>query len=170
MTTASLQYLTFRLDRELFAVDITKVKEVLELSTVTKVPRTADFMCGVINLRGHVVPVVDMRAKLGLSRTARTVDTCVVIAEVVADCERIVLGAMVDAVQEVIELVPSEIVPAPQLGKRAESGAIRGIGRRDDTFLIVLDIDKVFSSADVATLPEASTMAETASADLPLAV
>jgi len=145
MAFATAQYLTFRLDRELFAVDIAKVREVLEFSTVTKVPRTPDFMRGVINLRGNVVPVVDMRLKLGLTQTVRTVDTCVVIAEVEVDGERTILGALADSVQEVVELDGASIVPAPRMGTRIDASVIRGMGRRDEEFVIILDIDRVFS-------------------------
>jgi purine-binding chemotaxis protein CheW len=145
MAFATAQYLTFRLDRELFAVDIAKVREVLEFSTVTKVPRTPDFMRGVINLRGNVVPVVDMRLKLGLTQTVRTVDTCVVIAEVEVDGERTILGALADSVQEVVELDGAGIVPAPRMGTRIDASVIRGMGRRDEEFVIILDIDRVFS-------------------------
>jgi purine-binding chemotaxis protein CheW len=143
------QYLTFRLDRELFAVDIAKVREVLEFSTVTKVPRTPDFMRGVINLRGNVVPVVDMRLKLGLTQTERTVDTCVVIAEVEVDGERTILGALADSVQEVVELDGASIVPAPRMGTRIDTSVIRGMGKRDEEFVIILDIDRVFSGDGV---------------------
>jgi purine-binding chemotaxis protein CheW len=145
MAFATAQYLTFRLDRELFAVDIAKVREVLEFSTVTKVPRTPDFMRGVINLRGNVVPVVDMRLKLGLTQTVRTVDTCVVIAEVEVDGERTILGALADSVQEVVELDGASIVPAPRMGTRIDASVIRGMSRRDEEFVIILDIDRVFS-------------------------
>src|SRR5512135_1019976 len=107
--TETAQYLTFKLDQELFAVDIAKVREVLEFTSMTKVPRTPDFMRGVINLRGNVVPVVDMRLKLGLSMTEKTVDTCVVISEVAVDGESTVLGALVDSVQEVIDLDASKV-------------------------------------------------------------
>jgi purine-binding chemotaxis protein CheW len=143
------QYLTFRLDRELFAVDIAKVREVLEFSTVTKVPRTPDFMRGVINLRGNVVPVVDMRLKLGLTQTERTVDTCVVIAEVDIDGERTILGALTDSVQEVVELDSANIVPPPRMGTRIDISFIRGMGKREEEFVIILDIDRVFSGDTV---------------------
>ena len=143
------QYLTFKLDQELYAVDIVKVREVLEFTTVTKVPRTPDFMRGVINLRGSVVPVVDMRLKLGLTQTEKTVNTCVVIAEVDVDGEKTVLGALTDSVQEVIELDASQIVPPPRMGTRIDTGVIRGMGKRDDQFLIILDIDRVFTVADM---------------------
>jgi purine-binding chemotaxis protein CheW len=116
---------------------------------VTKVPRTPDFMRGVINLRGNVVPVVDMRLKLGLSQTERTVNTCVVITEVDVDGEKTVLGALADSVQEVIELDPGQIVPPPRMGTRIDTDVIRGMGKRDDHFLIILDIDRVFTADEM---------------------
>jgi purine-binding chemotaxis protein CheW len=151
------QYLTFRLDRELFAVDIAKVREVLEFTTVTKVPRTPDFMRGVINLRGSVVPVVDMRLKLGLTQTEKTVNTCVVIAEVEVDGESTILGALTDSVQEVIELDGAQVLPAPRMGTRIDTSVIRGMGKRDEEFVIILDIDRVFSADDLKATAEASS-------------
>jgi purine-binding chemotaxis protein CheW len=147
--TESSQYLTFKLDQELYAVDIAKVREVLEFTAVTKVPRTPDFMRGVINLRGNVVPVVDMRLKLGLTQTEKTVNTCVVITEVDVDGEKTVLGALADSVQEVIELDAGQIVPPPRMGTRIDTEVIRGMGKRDDHFLIILDIDRVFTADEV---------------------
>jgi purine-binding chemotaxis protein CheW len=147
--TESSQYLTFKLDQELYAVDIAKVREVLEFTAVTKVPRTPDFMRGVINLRGNVVPVVDMRLKLGLTQTEKTVNTCVIITEVEVDGEKTVLGALTDSVQEVIDLDADQIVPPPRMGTRIDTEVIRGMGKRDDHFLIILDIDRVFTAADV---------------------
>src|SRR5512135_2970730 len=112
------QYLTFKLGDEVFAVDISKVREVLDFTTVTKVPRTPDFMRGVINLRGSVVPVVDMRLKFGMSQTEKTVNTCIIIVEVTLENETTVLGALADSVQEVIDLGPEHIEPAPKIGTR----------------------------------------------------
>jgi purine-binding chemotaxis protein CheW len=145
------QYLTFKLDRELFAVDIDKVREVLEFSSVTKVPRTPEFMRGVINLRGNVVPVVDMRLKLGLSMTEKTVDTCVVISEVTVDGECTVLGALVDSVQEVIDLDASNVAPPPHMGSRVDTAVIRGMGKRDEQFVMILDLDRVFTADELRT-------------------
>jgi purine-binding chemotaxis protein CheW len=155
-TYETLQYLTFRLDRELFAVDIAKVREVLEFTTVTKVPRTPDFMRGVINLRGNVVPVVDLRLKLGLTQTERTVNTCVVIAEVDVDGERTLLGALADSVQEVLEIEGKQVVPPPRMGTRIDTGVIRGMGKREDEFVIILDIDKVFSGEEIKAVAAVS--------------
>jgi len=143
------QYLTFKLDQELFAVDISKVREVLEFTSMTRVPRTPDFMRGVINLRGNVVPVVDMRLKLGLSMTEKTVDTCVVISEVSVDGETTVLGALVDSVQEVIDLDSGHVAPPPHLGSRIDASVIRGMGKREDEFIMILDLDRVFTSEDL---------------------
>jgi purine-binding chemotaxis protein CheW len=147
--SSTSQYLTFKLDQELFAVDIGKVREVLEFTTMTKVPRMPAFMRGVINLRGNVVPVVDMRLKLGLSMTEKTVDTCVVISEVAVDGERTVLGALVDSVQEVIDLDESSVAPPPHMGSRVDSAVIRGMGKREDQFIMILDLDKVFTASEL---------------------
>lgn len=147
--TDNAQYLTFTLDGEVFALEIAKVREVLEFDSVTRVPRTPEFMRGVINLRGNVVPVVDLRLKFGLSPTQATVDTCIVIVEVDIDGEPTVLGALADAVQEVIELEARLIEPPPRIGARLRTEFIRGMGRRDDEFLIILDIDRVFSGDEL---------------------
>lgn len=148
--TSSAQYLTFKLDDEVFALDITQVREVLDFTTVTKVPRTPDFMSGVINLRGSVVPVVDMRLKFDMTRTEKTVNTCIIIVEINIDGEKVILGALADSVQEVIELEPGQIEPPPRIGTRLNTEFIKGMGKRDEQFLIILDIDRVFSSDELA--------------------
>ncbi|MEW5745195.1 MAG: chemotaxis protein CheW [Nitrospirota bacterium] len=152
------QYLTFTLDGEVFAVEIAKVREVLDFTSVTKVPQTPDFMRGVINLRGAVVPVVDMRLKFGMSRTERTVTTCSIIVEVAIDGETTVLGALADSVQEVIELEPESIEPAPRIGTRLNNSFIKGMGKRDDQFVIILDIDKIFSGGELALVHDGCGM------------
>ncbi|MDR3568909.1 MAG: chemotaxis protein CheW [Syntrophobacteraceae bacterium] len=152
--TETTQYLTFKLEEEIFALDISKVREVLDFTTVAKVPRTPDFMLGVINLRGSVVPVVDMRLKFGMSRTQRTVNTCIIIVEIEIDGENTILGALTDAVQEVMDLDPDQIEPAPRIGTRLDIKFIKGMGKRDNGFIIILDIDKVFSADEVAAIGE----------------
>jgi len=151
-TIETTQYLTFKLADEVFALDIGKVREVLDFTTVTRVPRTPDFMRGVINLRGNVVPVVDMRLKFGMALTEKTVNTCVIITEVGVDGETVVLGAMADSVQEVLDLEPGEIEPPPKIGTKLNTDFIRGMGKRDDHFIMILEIDKVFSSGDLEML------------------
>ena len=144
------QYLTFRLGEEVFALEISQVREVLDYTPVTRVPRMPAFMRGVINLRGSVVPVVDLRLKFGMAATERTVNTCIIIAEVVVGGERTQLGALADSVQEVIDLEPGQIEPAPRIGTSLDAAFIRGMGKRDERFVIILDIDKVFSGAELA--------------------
>lgn len=146
------QYLTFKLEGEIFALDVSKVREILDYTNITKVPQTPDFMKGVINLRGSVVPVVDMRLKFGILPQEKTVDTCIVVVEISIDNEATVLGALVDSVQEVFELEPSQIEPAPRIGTKLRTDFILGMGKRDDQFVIILDIDKVFSCEDMETV------------------
>jgi purine-binding chemotaxis protein CheW len=153
-TIQSNQYLTFTLDKEHFAVEIPKVREVLDYTTVTRVPRTPEFMRGVINLRGNVVPVLDLRLGLGMEAIEKTVDTCIVIVEVSVDSELLHLGMLADSVQEVVEIDSSQIEPAPRLGTRLRTEFILGMGKRDDGFVIILDIDKVLSTEDLALIQE----------------
>jgi len=151
------QYLTFKLEDEVFALDISKVREVLDFTTITKVPRTPNFMRGVINLRGSVVPVVDMRLKFGLTKTEKTVNTCIIIVEIALDGDTTVLGALADSVQEVIELEPGQIEAAPKIGTRLRTEFIRGMGKRDEHFIIILDIDKVFSADELSLVQDVGT-------------
>ena len=151
------QYLTFKLEDEVFALDIAKVREVLEYTTVTKVPRTPDFMCGVINLRGGVVPVVNMRLKFGMPDAEKTVNTCIIIVEVKLDGETTVLGALADSVQEVMDLEPDQIEPAPKIGTRLNTDFIKGMGKHDNKFIMILNIDKVFSADELALVQDTGT-------------
>jgi len=144
-TVEAAQYLTFKLEDEVYATDISRVREVLEYSRVTKVPRTPDYMRGVINLRGRVVPVIDLKLRFGMSRTEQTVNTCVIIVEVNLEGESIIIGALADSVQEVIEMDPSVIEPPPRIGTKLNTDFISGMGKRDERFVIILDINKVFS-------------------------
>jgi purine-binding chemotaxis protein CheW len=147
--TETVQYLTYKLDEEIFALDVAKVREILEYNSVTKVPRTPDFMRGVINLRGSVVPVIDLRLKFGMTATEQTVNTCIIVVEVQMEDEVIVLGALADSVQEVVEMEPEQIEAAPHIGTRLNTDFIKGMGKRDEHFIMILDIDKVFTSDDL---------------------
>ena len=149
-TNETAQYLTYKLADEVFALDIAKVREVLDYTTVTKVPQTPQFMCGVINLRGSVVPVIDMRLKFGMSKTEQTVNTCIIITEVILEEESTVIGALADSVQEVLDLGPEQIEPAPKIGTGLNTDFIKGMGKQDDQFIIILDIDRVFSAEELA--------------------
>jgi purine-binding chemotaxis protein CheW len=146
------QYLTYKLADEVFAFDISKVREVLDFTTITKVPKMPDFMRGVINLRGTVVPVVDLRLKFGMPKTDKTVDTCVIITEVNVDGVQTTLGALADSVQEVMDLGPDSIEPAPKIGTGLNTEFIKGMGKHNERFVIILDIDKVFSADELAAV------------------
>jgi len=148
------QYLTFQLDDEVFAIDVANVREILEFNSVTRVPKSPEYMRGVINLRGSVVPVFDMRLKFGMTGTERTINTCIVVVEVSYEGEDIIIGALVDSVQEVFELEADQIEPAPKIGTHLRTEFIRGMGKRDETFIIILDIDKVFSVEEISSIQE----------------
>jgi purine-binding chemotaxis protein CheW len=147
--TETRQYLTFNLDEESFALDVDNLREILEFTKVTKVPQTPEFMRGVINLRGNVVPVIDMRLKFNLSEVEKTVNTCIIVVEVPFDDEHTIIGALVDSVQEVFDLEPDQIEPAPKIGARLRTEFIKGIGKRDNAFIMILDIEKVFSADEL---------------------
>lgn len=153
------QYLTFKLDDEVFALDVATVREVLDFTTVTKIPRTPEFMRGVINLRGSVVPVVDLRLAFDMSATEKTVNTCIIVVEVCLDGETTIMGALADSVEEVIDLEPDQIQPAPKIGTSIKTDFIRGMGKRDTQFLMILDIDRVFSAEQMAGLHTAVPVA-----------
>jgi len=149
------QYLTFKLDEEVFGLAIGKVREVLDFTTVTRVPQTPEYMRGVINLRGSVVPVIDLNLKFGLKKTEKTVNTCIIIAEIEMDSEVIILGALADSVQEVVELEPDQIEPAPKIGTKLNTEFIKGMGKHEEVFVILLDIDKVFSYEELVSVQTA---------------
>ncbi len=146
------QYLTFMLDDEIYAIDIQQVREVLDFTEVTRVPRMPDYMRGVINLRGGVVPVVDLRLKFDMSCTEKTVDTCIIIMEITIDGETNLIGALADSVSEVLVLEPDQIEPAPKLGMRLKTEFIKGMGKKKEDFIIILDIDKVFSAEELVNI------------------
>jgi purine-binding chemotaxis protein CheW len=150
--TETRQYLTFKLGNETFATDVAKVREVLDLTTITSIPRTPDFMAGVINLRGSVVPVVDLRLCFEMSKTESTRNTCIVVVEVLLDSESTVIGALADSVEEVIDLEPDQIQPAPRIGTQIRTDFIKGMGKRDTQFIMILDIDRVFSAEELAAV------------------
>lgn len=143
--TETKQYLTFKLADDVFAVEVAKVREILDHSSITKVPQTPDFMRGVINVRGSVVPVVDLRLKFGMAKTEQSVDTCIIVLEVCFEEGTTILGALADSVQEVIDLEQQQIEPAPRIGGLIRTQLIKGMGKRGHTFIMILDIDEVFS-------------------------
>jgi purine-binding chemotaxis protein CheW len=155
----SALYLTFKLEDEMFSVEVSQVREILDFTPITKIPRTPDFVRGVINVRGSVVPVVDMRLKFGMMGGDTTVNTRIIVMEINQDGETTVLGALADSVHDVIELEADQIEDPPRIGSRWRTEFIRGIGKRDGIFIIILDVDRVFSSDELALMDTAATKA-----------
>lgn len=151
----TMQYLTFKLGEETFAVDVIKAQEVLDYVAPTRVPQTPRFMLGVINLRGRVVPVIDLRQKFGMPVGGQTRDTCIIVMEINVDGEKTVVGAMVDSVQEVLDLDTEHLEPPPRIGTRLKTEFIKSMGNLNGDFLIILDIDRVFSTDELVLLEEA---------------
>jgi len=148
------KFLTFTLADEHFALDITSVREIQDMTDVTRIPQSPEFMRGVVNLRGNAVPVIDLRLKFGMGVTEQTINTRIVIIDVVIDDEMIQLGALADSVKEVLELDASQIDPPPKMGTGLKTDYLKGIAKNNGAFILVLDIDKVFSASELAAIKE----------------
>jgi purine-binding chemotaxis protein CheW len=154
-TLEPAQYLTFMLAGELFAIGILAIREIIEYSSLTAVPMMPACVRGVINLRGAVVPVMDLVARFGRPSSAITKRSCIVIVEVVSaddGRERQVVGLAVDAVNEVLDIAPSDIEPPPSFGAHIRSDFIHGMGRIRGKFVIVLDVDRALSMDEIEQL------------------
>jgi purine-binding chemotaxis protein CheW len=152
------QYLTFLLGGEMFAIGILQIKEIIEFGNLTTVPMMPGFIRGVINLRGAVVPVVDLSARFGRNQTEVTRRTCIVIIEVETGDEKQDVGVVVDSVSEVLEIPETEIEPAPSFGTRIRADFINGMGKVNGKFVIILSVNNVLSLDDLSMLEH---MAET---------
>jgi len=148
------QYLTFVLREETFAAPVTRVREILEYTPLTRIPRMPAAMAGVINLRGRVVPVIDLRIKLGMERVEPTRHTCIVVLEIPGDGKVVEVGALVDAVQEVLVFNAEQIEPPPRLGVGIEGQYITGMGKKGDRFVILLDVTQLMSSSEIIPFHE----------------
>lgn len=143
------QLLTFYIGDEEYAVTILKVTEIIECASLTKVPGTPPWIRGVLNLRGAVVPVIDLSVKFGMDPTVITPRTCVVMIEMQHNDERVVLGVMADSVHQVIELADQDIQPPPSFGPKVRVDCIQGMGNANGRFVVLLDIDRVLSATEV---------------------
>lgn len=142
------EYLTFVLGTEVYAISIKEVREVLDTTKLTRIPRMPEFMKGVINLRGGVVPVFNLHKKFELEEVAETVNTCTIILEIEIDSVEIEIGIVADSVQQVITIDSTDIEPAPSLGSRLKTEFISGMYKLDETFVVILNITKVFSEEE----------------------
>ena len=161
---APSQYLTFALGSEMFAVGILNVKEIIEYGNLTEIPMMPAFIRGVINLRGSVVPVIDLAARFGGSQTEVGRRTCIVIVEVEDDDAKHDIGIMVDAVSEVLDIPGSEIEPPPAFGAKIRADFIFGMGKVAGKFVIILNINKVLSVEEIALLTGSDGVGEAAAA------
>nr|NQU89898.1 chemotaxis protein CheW [Bacteroidota bacterium] len=153
-TLENNSYLTFMLGDEIFASHVSNVIKILEMQRITEVPRAPSFMKGVINLRGNVLPVIDARIKFGLPATLYTERTCILVLNLKIDDETVEVGAIVDAVNDVIEYSQDKIQPAPRLGSKYKSDFIDGVMKLNDQFIMILNMNTVFSTEDIIDLQE----------------
>ena len=148
------QYLTFMIGGEEYAVSLLKVKEIIEYDIVTEIPKTPDWVRGVINLRGNVVPVIDLAVKFRLPASVASKLTCIVITEIECEGEASVMGIMVDSVRQVIDLKPNDIEAPPTFGTRVKVDYLLGMARSGKKFCLLLDTDKVLSTEELLGLPD----------------
>jgi purine-binding chemotaxis protein CheW len=153
-------YLTFKLGDETFAANVNKVIEILEIPKITKVPRSPDFMRGVVNLRGNVLSVIDSRIKFGLPVTEDTVSTCIIVMNIELDGQTITLGLIVDAVKEVTDIASDTIQNVPEIGAKYNSDFIEGMVKSEDQFIMILNIALLFSSQEANILHQVSETSE----------
>lgn len=159
------QYLTFTLTDELFALDIAWVKEILSDVKITKIPKMPHFIMGVINVRGHAMPVINLHRKFGMPDAPLTNETCVIITEIEMGGEMVVIGALADTVQEVLELKPDQIDPPPKMGTAIDARFMKGFGKHNEAFIIILDINGVFTDEDIEAVQLAGDYASRENAE-----
>lgn len=152
MSARAGKYLTFKLGVEEFGLEILKVQEIIKMMDITRVPRTPDFVRGVINLRGKVIPVVDLRLKFSMEARETTEKTCVIVVQVAHASGSVTMGTIVDEVSEVLDIVGEQIEPAPEFGSTVDTAFILGMGKVGKRVVMLLDVDKVLSSGELAAV------------------
>ena len=151
------KYMTFKLAREEYGLEILKVREIIGLMDITKVPRTADFVRGVINLRGKVIPVIDLRLKFGMEQAEATDQTVIIVVQLEKHEQELTIGVIVDEVLEVLDVGSKQIEPPPVFGGSAvDTDFILGVGKAEKRVIFLLDIDKVLTTGEVRSLVQAA--------------
>jgi purine-binding chemotaxis protein CheW len=149
------KYLTFSLSEEEYGIGILKIKEIIGMMSITTMPQTPDFVKGVINLRGKVIPVMDLRLRFGLNATEYTDRTCIIVVEIEALGQTVQLGIVVDSVSEVLNITGEEIEETPSFGRTLNTDYIKGMAKMEGGVKILLDIDRVMNSDDLASMHQA---------------
>ena len=149
------KYLTFELGEETYGVGILKVQEIIKMQEITKVPRTPDYVQGVINLRGKVMPVVSLRRLFGMEEAEATRDTCIIVMQVRKGETSVILGVIADKASEVLEIGGDEIEPAPSFGSQVDTHFILGMAKTKDSVKILLDADKLVDKETMSSLSKA---------------
>ena len=150
-TDTSQQYLTFDVAEETYGIEVRLIREILEMQPITRVPRTAEYLLGVMNVRGKAVPVVDLRRKFGLDTREQTVDSAIIVLEVSDSGADTLIGLLVDNVDEVLELGPESVEPAPLTGTTVDAQLLSGMTKQDDQFVLLLNTEMLFATDDQET-------------------
>jgi len=145
-------YLTFSLGKENFAINVEQVEKILEFQPVTEVPKSPEYMLGVFNMRGEVIPMVDTRIKFGMEKTEVTSSTCILVITIDNDGEKIKLGSLVDSVNEVVKYYKNEVMSLPTVGKQNKAEFLHGVMKHDDKFILLVNADKIFSVDEIIEL------------------
>jgi len=150
------KYLTFTLDNEEYGIGILKIKEIIGMMPITTVPQTPDFVKGVINLRGKVIPVVDLRLRFGMEEMDYTDRTCIIVVEIEGESGTVMIGIVVDAVSEVLNIKGEDIEDTPTFGTKLNTDYILGMAKKEGSVKILLDIDRVLSAEEISVLEKAA--------------
>ncbi len=148
-------YLTFKLNKETFGTNVKHVLNILEPMKITKIPAAPDYMPGVVNLRGEVLPIIDTKYKFGMGKTEFTGNTCILVIEIENEEEYIKVGALADGVEEVLELNEDDLKPPPSIGSKFNSRIIESMAKVDEEFIMILNVAQIFSEDELVTLQNA---------------
>lgn len=163
------KYLTFRLAQEEYGLEILKVQEIIQMQRITRIPRAPQYVRGVINLRGRVVPVIDLRAKFGMERIEDTDKTCIVVAQIEAASRGVTMGLIIDEVREVVDIPAGDIQEPPSFESSIDTAFIMGIGKTGESVKILLSIDRILSTREIESVDSAATSTQAAASKPPAA-
>lgn len=148
------EYITFMLDKEEYAIEVSGIESILEYTSITRLPGTDDSMKGVINLRGRALPVIDLKSTLGIGETEITQDTSIIVMHIEREGRIVAIGGLVDSVKEVLEILSEEIQEAPKTGIRIDNDCLSGIAGKKGNFIIILNISKIFGNDKLSWLDD----------------